>query len=315
MANERETLNLISGGAGRGARATLPAATEWSEKSERTVIRPIYVDPVPGKARQLQMQAVDSGLDAEAYEMKIEEALTGEMAPNTAVVLQLDQPAAVEHALLVSVEYPVPVFAYSMVRTQRDQLLGLALALAAEERDLKKRAAELFKSLAALTVRSGAGAIFGDDGRVQHRQAEAVYRRLCSRHLLRNLPKLIAGLPPESNPIEATWDGQTWQGLVIRPVAGWQQPVELARQVASDPDIPLIPGQEYTVAELGSDGIRLHRIRMRRLDGRMTVNGTAALDEAVAAEQAERLRREAETAMQRANRQAITRTQPIWFSE
>src|SRR5260221_395980 len=163
-------------------------------------------------------------------------------------------------------------------------------------------------------------AVLGAEGRPEHLALEAAYRQWFADHMNANLTKIVAKIRPESDPFEVTTDGQTTMPLLMRESPeGWRDTSVLAREIVEQPTDPITRGHDFTVGEIGPDGIRFHVARMRALDGKPAIHSAAVVDpktyEAADAERQERVQREAQEALQRAERQTVSRTQPVFTTD
>ncbi len=301
-------LSVFSGGAGRGARHLMPVIREINDISSRVRIEPTYVDPVPAKAATLAGEAVEQGVRAYSVEGHVEEFLTAETSDGRivgVVVLNLDRAAAIASALRVAMVQGQGVLGYLLIATPSAELLGVRLCFRANERDLVDKAARFFDGLAVVTARSGSSWVVGNNGRPEHRAAEAVYREWFADHLRANLQRVVGDIEPECSPVELTRDGRTTLAAVVtESPTGWKDPRDLAEEVAADPPMPLVRGEDFAILETGTDGVRIHRIRLRATDGRLAVFDTTAIDQATV-----------DAIAKRAERSTISRLNPAFTTD
>jgi hypothetical protein len=315
----RTTVTTIVGGAGRGAEAMLPAIQEWNNDSERFTIVPKYADPVPGRARQLTKRAKGMGISAEFSENRVQELITTNESANAfPIVLHVDRPGAIAEALLAAADRSLPVLGYLLMRLPDTTLVGAQLVFQEHENDQKLAAAAMFDELSQVTARSGTAEILGDRGRPEHLLAEPMYRARFGRHLQQNLRKLVAGLEPESAPIEFTFDGQdsVWTGIIDNRT-GWADPIQLAGEVLERAPLIIVRGSDFALVELGprGQGLRIHRVHYR-IDGRVSMQGTLLVDtQSLAAAERELMQRHAAEALRRAVRATISRLEPIFTTD
>jgi hypothetical protein len=135
-----------------------------------------------------------------------------------------------------------------------------------------------------------------------------------------NLQKVVADIEPECSPVELTRDGRTTLAAVVtESPTGWKDPRELAEEVAADPPMPLVRGEDFAILETGSEGVRIHRVRLRATDGRLAVFDTTAIDQATAEEakqqEIERKRLATEAIAKRAERSTISRLNPAFTTD
>ena len=79
--------------------------------------------------------------------------------------------------------------------------------------------------------------------------------------------------------------------------------MSLAVEVAHNPAVPLLRGEDFAVGEIGSDGIRIHEARLRKVDGQVRLRRTGAVDS-----NAIEL---AEESLRQAKLQSFSRSQPV----
>ena len=71
-APSRRTIEVLNGGANRGARAGLDAFESFNARSAEHAIVPVFVDPAPGVAAHTAALARNRGIEADSVEGKIE---------------------------------------------------------------------------------------------------------------------------------------------------------------------------------------------------------------------------------------------------
>ena len=204
------------------------------------------------------------------------------------------------------------ILGYIILRLPRDELLGLAYALGPDDIVGRDAGAVLLHELAAVSERNGSASIFGEGANPAHRLIEPLVRRWFKDHTKENLGKLAAGLEPVATTFQVTTDGRDVLHLLISIQDDWSDPAELAERVVLAPDSPLRRGIRFVVAEVvPGEGVRLHRVR-RRTDDKTSVDGMLTYDAAAAAELTnEELRRRTELALLRAERETLSRRNPI----
>jgi hypothetical protein len=266
---------LIHAGARRGAEALAPYLAAWNRESGMS-LRPIYVDPVPGRAATMRDRARELALPAEAEEAAIEDYLAkGEQhEPRSVLLLSLDHPRSISRTLESSAGHPV--LAYSMWQFPTGHLAGFQAVIAPADEATRRRLAALFLALGSLlTARAGSGAIFGEGADGANRVAEPMYRARIGAHLARNLPKLVAGLEPEDPAVELVMTASSPEAtIIVESPRAWRSAADLLGEGAGS---PIAPGQSLLILELGPDGLRVHRVRLRRVDRTVdfsTVTGT-----------------------------------------
>lgn len=314
--SKKTQIQTIHAGAGRGARLMLPPVRDFNLQSERFFMKPLYVDPIPGRADEVADEASRLGVFSTALEAKVEDSLMESRAEDSsAVVLQIDRPTAVAKAITCAAEYEKPVLQYMLLRVPDGNLYGIRMAFQSNENAEMKKAVKFYERLAEVTARSGHSMIVGEEGRSEHLIMEPSYRAWFGNHMKETLPKIVTGLEPDSHPIEMTPDGRRTLWVTIHDSgSSWSDPRGLAFELAERPSMPLIRGQEFMIAELGPKGLRLHQGSIRRIDGKLAIHGTSVVTEQTMRE-AEALRRETELALQRAVRQTISLSQPAFTTD
>jgi hypothetical protein len=317
---QRARVEVLTAGANRGARLMQPAFAEFNRASNRFTLSPVYADPVPDRAAALVREATSRGIPARGVEARVEEILPSREFKHLPLVLSLDNPEAIATALETAVLAERPVLAYFLIRLPNDELLGLRAVLQRGDEEHQKVGARFFRRLAEVTARSGAARVFGAEGRPEHLALETRYRQWFADHMNANLAKIVAKIRPESDPFEVTTDGQTTMSLLMRESPdGWTDPSVLARDVVEQPTDPIMRGHDFSVAEIGPDGIRFHIARMRASDGKPAIGAAAVVDpnayEAADVARRERAERETREALQRAERQTVSRTQPVFTTD
>jgi hypothetical protein len=317
---EHRRIEVITAGANRGARLMQPSIEKFNRVSERFTLAPVYVDPVPQRADQLVRSAHARGIPAKGIEGRLDEVLATPRLNNRPIIISVDNASAIASALEVIKLEERPVLIYFLVRMPNEQLLGIRAVLQRGDEDAQRLAAEFFKNLAFVTARSGASAVLGDGGRPEHIALEVVYRAWFAQHMHANVTKIIAGTRPENDPIEVTLDGNTTMTLMLKDATtGWSDPSVLARHVVNEPCSPISSGRDFAVAEIGHDGIRLHVVRLRATDGKPAIGAAAVVDidayRAADVERRERARRELVAAVERAERETISRRRPVFTTD
>ena len=302
----RTILLTVHAGAGRGAEFMMPELARFNSESQRFEIRPTIVDPAPRKAEVLAQQAQGIGIRAESIETRLEDFISTDNSNGCPIVVQIDRPASISSAFSQSINLRSPILAYLFIRTHLGTLMGVRIVVQPHEQERKADAALFFEQLALYTVRSGAAHVFGAAGRPEHLATEPLLRQWTAKHVRKNLPKVAVGIEPESPPFEMTTDGATTMQMFMRDNRqGWAEPFDMARSfIDEELPGPVLRGEDFMIAELGPDGVRFHTVRLREIDGKLTVRGRLALDvESV------------QQALERAERQTSSRVQPIWSTD
>jgi hypothetical protein len=316
----RARVDVITAGANRGARLMQPAFADFNRASNRFTLSPIYADPVPERAALLVREAAARGIPARAIEARVEEVLPSREFKNLPLILSVDNPEAIASALESAVLAERAVLIYFLIRLPNEELLGFRAVLQRGDEEQQKVGARFFRKLAHVTARSGAAAVLGAQGRPEHLALEMAYRRWFAEHMNANLTKIVARTRPESDVFEVTTNGQTTMTLLLRESAGgWADPSVLAREVIESPAAAIARGRDFAVAEIGPEGVRLHIVRVRALDGKPAIHAAAVVDtdayHAADVERRERAQRELQEALQRAERHTLSRTRPVFTTD
>ncbi len=306
---------VIIGGANRGARETIPILTEISRKMPLTAT---FVDPVPRRSVALVAQVRSPGLTARGIEGRIEEVLPRSEAGKAPVILHVDDPQVIA-ATLASVDLRArAVFTYLFVRLPSEQLLGIRSVLREGDEDACRKAVSFFERLGEIRARAGSAHVFGEKGRAEHAVVEPLYRqRWFGEHIASNLAHVLAGTRPDHDCFEVTTDGVTSLPLFfLQADAGWTPAAELAHKLVAQAPTAIVPGRSFMIAEIGKRGIKLHIARIRVTDGRVAVEDRAAVTPAgYAAAEAKRREEELRLALERARRETLSLTRPVWTSD
>lgn len=306
---------VLVGGAHRGAREIVPIVTDLNRTTESLALAPTFVDPMPGRSVALASRACAEGIAARGIQGRIEEVLSDAVFSRAPVILHVDDAGTIASTLADTVLAMRRVCVYLFVRLPSAELLGIRGVLGEGDEKVRDEAVAFFGRLGDVTARASAGQIFGREGRPEHATIEPVYRRRWfGEHLRSNLRRAYAGTRPEFHPFEVTTDGtQTLPLLFHRASEGWTPVDELASGVVRQTTMPLIPGREMMIAEVGARGIRLHRAWIRVKDGSIRARSAAEVTpEGYAAAERER---QVRAALERARLQTLSRTQPVYTSD
>jgi hypothetical protein len=320
-------LTIAAAGANHGGLGTLPYLAALSQDAERAEMNVLNVDPVPGRAHRLAARGQAQGIRALGREDNIETVIP-ELADDSLVLLNIDRPDAVATSLELLADRSVGVLGYGFLKAPDHRLFGFRFQYGAEEYESKRAGASCFRGIDRFTGRGGRDRIFGDRGQPEHLDLEPLFREWFGRHLNENITKYAAGLPSNNSNMELTTDGQrTLPVFVQQSQHDWADPYTLTSLVLFDPPEPVLRGDEFCVAEVQTEGVRLHFARLRKTDGRLSVDGFAGFDPQTlanleAAERArveaaerERLQRELTTALQQAERKTVTRRAPFFMTD
>lgn len=333
---ERHTLAIVDGGTNHGGRGLLPHVARLQRESDVIDVELIGVDPVPGRANRFISEAAQFGLRGHACEAKIEDVINGGVPDGAPVILNMDTPAAHAQALYQLADRKISVLGALYASSPVDgQLHGFRYVFGAEEHNEKREVAGMFRSLHAFAARGGRERIWGEQGRPEHLPLEPVYRDWTGRFVHENLAKIAVGLPSNNHYIEMTRDGRRTLPIIIRESPhGWVSPFALATEVLGNPPAPILRGDDFAIAELGTNGARFHFARLGKTDGRVRVNGYTGFDhdtldaaerearaqqvqhtESLQRADRDRQQREVAQAVRRAEQKTITRRRPLFFTD
>ena len=266
-------------GAGRGAERMLPYQAEFNKTSRTIRLQPLYIDPVPGKAQGIARRAQDLGVRAEVRESTAEQWLASperrQREDLTRLhVVAIDDPRGV--ARIVNASIQDPTFIYNVIDVPEFGLSGWRFDLGSEDAGLKSRVTAFYNRLADVTAPNGAREVFGDRSRTVNRLAEPRFRAWFADHFERNVAKRVHALPPETAPHEVTFDGHTTRRVeLMDSTAGWRTPQQLLGDLDTAVTVPVRPGTDFAVVELGTESIRIHRVRYRVTDRRFAFEGVS----------------------------------------
>lgn len=321
----KRKVSVLNIGAHRGARLNIPAFTEFNNSSVAAELVPTYADPLPGRAVALQREAAQQGVISTALERRGEDIVTSADAQSAdPVVLNVDRASAIASLLRGTQTARRAVLGYLLLKLPSGKLLGLRFVLEPQNTSAREAAVAFFDELASASERSSSDAIFGEGGDPAHSLQEPLIRRWFSDHTKANLGKLVAALEPVHASFEITPDGAETLPLILSLGTSWSEPTALAEQVLANPTSPIRRGIRFIVAEVvPGEGVRFHTVR-RRTDLVMTVDNAEVVDrsafvvararEMEAAREAE-LTRQAREALVRAEREMLSRTNPIWTTD
>jgi|SRR5579884_412686 len=277
ITDTRRSVDLINGGARRGAHAMATALADY-HRNGVFQLSTTYVDPSPGRAVAMRDEVRSLGLPAVADERGIEEYLALESPPKNAVlVLHLDSPKAIARAIELSDD--MPILSYTVLYWPTGHVTGLHSVISPEDFRTRHQLAHVYRRFADVTARAGSSAIFGERAPAANRDLEPLYRQAFANHLRANLPKLAACLEPESPSVEMTFDGRVAEPVVILDSeTAWLNETELRESIPRLITTPVAPGQGVLVCEVGPDGIRIHRALLRRIDRTLEVRTITGVD-------------------------------------
>lgn len=279
---KKERRPLWNGGANRGARLGLKAIENFNRASTRFEISPTYVDPVPGRAAALADEARKRGIDAHGVEARIEDWADTQDARGVPVLLNMDSPTSDANVIQRLGARVGAILGYKIVEMPDGRVSSVAMVLRSEEPEHLAAAQKLFAALGRLTERSGADAILGPTGSVAARAREPQIRQSFAAHTVKNLNKILAGLTPESPPLEVG-NGIDSAPLYIRETDGRADAEALVESVANNPEHPMRRGTSFSVAEIvtPTGEVRFHDARRRSVDDQVSVRTRGILERSV----------------------------------
>ena len=271
--NSRLPIRLVHNGAGRGGRYRQQQLADFNRRSRTIRLDPIWVDPDPGKARGLVEDGTSIGLKGSFAETTGEEYLAGlDSDSRTVVVTAIDDAAATGRIIRLAEENPH--FVYSIVDLPEYGVTGWAFALPPKDKVGKQAAQTVYNALDGLTARGGTRDVFGPPGASVNRFLEQRFRAYFARHFEHNIGKALHGLEPEASPAEVTFDGKTTsQVVVLEPGIEWRSAAQLLDELKSSLTVPVRPGKDFTIVELGNEAMRIHKARYRVSDRRFALDG------------------------------------------
>lgn len=318
----KTTRRIFDAGANRGARRNLPALRELNRASDRFAIEIAPTDPIPGRATALAEEARANGLAATPFEARIEELVRSDEYKGEPIIFNLDRASAIAGALAALENRATTIMTYLIGVLPNGRMFGLRGVNLPGEVDVRADGRALFGTLGKVSERAGSRAIFGAGADPAHGALENGVRAWFGAHCKDNLGKILAGLEPESPPFEITWDGVESIPLHIVVCEKFGDPYAVVETVAEHPQTTIARGQNFVVAEVTPDAVRLHESRRRSSDARVVVKGTSTIDESSTLARAEATPRVVETLRSASKRTAtpvieaelVTEPQDPWPS-
>jgi hypothetical protein len=317
---ERRIIPLLVAGNGRGAHAMLPYLTRHNRTSQSTEMVLACVDPVVGKASAFAQGARLHGVQAEAVEATVEHVLETDRLHGAMVVYcAVDRPGAVKAAVRGARARGLPCIGYFLLAMPEPQrkLLGVQFVVAADEQAAHADLDLFLDTLARIVPRGGSADVFQSAGGLQTHLSEPAIRAEFAEHLTKNAPKVVAGLEPESPPLEVATGDRVSTLYVVDHADGWATTGVLWADLLNRPDVGLRRGSSLVVAEVGpSDALRFHEARVRVTDGGLVFGPlVAAVSRGqLERQQQERLRKEVERERQ-VEASTLSRLSPIGMTD
>lgn len=270
-------LPLLVAGNGRGAHAMLPFIAHHNQTSAATEVVLACVDAAPTKGERFAAEAEVRGVRARSVEASIEDVLASNDLSGTMVVYSaLDRPGAVRALLQGAQGRRLPAVGYFLLALPEPtrKLFGIRFVIRADEVTVHDELAALLDTLSASVPRGSSRDVFGEAGKFSHHLTEPVIRSGFAEHLVRNAPKVIAGLEPESPPLEIATADRVSTLHVLDHAGGWQTIEQIIAQVLNRPTVSKRRGSSHVIAEIGpGPGLRFYQAVTRVTDGRLVING------------------------------------------
>lgn len=268
---------LLVAGGGDGFTKCLPALASGLGATTRQHVAIALAEPVPQKAEQAIRLGAEVGLTVTPYVGLAEGAVCDRVGGVSPIVAFLDATESIRRIFTAPAAENRAVFVY-LVLLIGETLFALRMIFTpARDAIARREGTLLFERLQPYLLPTGRSGIFGAGMRSAFRLVEPLLRRWMAEHLAANLPKVLAGLPPTSAPVEVTLDGRRTMPLVIAHHPGGFRPLaELASSVLDGGQVPLRKGEDVAVAELGTAGVHFHIFPTRGTEGRpSTARGVA----------------------------------------
>lgn len=270
----REIVPLLVAGNGRGARSMLPYLIKHNRTSRSTELVLACVEPSPGKGAAFAAEASLHGVRAQAVESTIEAVLGKEGLREAMVVYSaMDRPGAVRAAIDGARVRNLPAVGYFLLFFPEPtrKLFGIRFVVRPDELKVHEELTALLDTLSAVVPRGSSREVFADTGGTTAHMSEPAIRAGFAEHLTRNAPKVIAGLEPESPPLEIASADRVSTLHVVDHRDTWMMPGLLWADLLNRPDVTLRRGTSIVVAEVGpGPGLRLHQANVRMTDGGIT---------------------------------------------
>ncbi len=262
---ESPPTRILVAGAGEGGKASLALLPKSPVRGDGKINAVVLADPSEANLRAGLVTAAKRGLSATGTTCHAEDAIVGGILAPAPAIIQVDRLEPLAKILLTAEAALRPLLAFFLVLLPGGRLLGLQLAFDGDATGLRRDAAGFLALLSLFTRRGSREAIFGMATRVSHRLAEPLYRIWFADRVARNLPKFLAGLPPVSEPIEATFDGKATLPLlpVFHDGDFWASTALLETALDTHPNAPPLDS-DVLVAEGIPNGVRLHIGRAKK---------------------------------------------------
>lgn len=263
----RTEMLVIFAGGNAGGTAAADVLADANSRAHETEFTLHVVDPNGENLRRIADHATGRGLRVTTEQKPIEMALDAR-TDSVPLGIFIDAPASIAAALDAAIATSRPILLYVAILLATGDLLGLRAVLPTTNHAVARQLAKLFRAISGATVRSGASAVFGAEARPRSAELEPLIRNWFAAHVVANIYKLLYNLPPVSAPIEVTRDGTAAMPLFIHDsAAAWDDPQALVQRILARPPLPITPGTDVVIAEIGPQAdVRLHEARLRRTD-------------------------------------------------
>lgn len=265
---------ILNVGANRGARANLPALTNFARRSDASPLHLVYVDPAPGRARETTELARRRGLDSTSLEARAEDVLNASEA--TAVVANVDDPSTLAQVIEAARGERLPLLGLLILQLPDGRLSALMHSLRASDPQAERLVA-FHRALATLTARGGSRSIFGRGTAPTNLLLEPSIRRAFVDHSESELARVIADVPAEREPAEIAIAGRPPVPFLVTENPTFGDPREVVGRLIDEGDFTLRRGRSMVAAEVTPEGIRLHEARLRVIDGELAVRPVSTL--------------------------------------
>ena len=247
----------------------------------------IVVDPESGRAKTGAERLQSMGVEAKFIEAPIQEVKILEHGqPNGSRMVMNWMTDGPEPPAWGLRQYPNCAHQIQLyTKMPNGVLYGKSMTVKAGDNCMQNDLADFFEAVQRVAANTGSDFIWGRRGRAEHRSAEPLYRNWNRELMLSSLQRLVSGRELSIDSVQITGDGRETMPLLIQNHRnGWRSPEDIAEELISSSDQPLIRGSSFAVGEIGPDGIRIHRARLRKLDGQIYMEGFPTLNRAAVTE-------------------------------
>ena len=271
--DSRQPIEVVHNGAGRAARFRLQPLADINRISTSVRFDPTWVDPALGKGRGLVEDGNALGLNGSFVETTGQDyAKTLESDSRTVSVTAIDDAASLPE--LVRLNQERPHFIQFFLDFPGYGPTAWAFLLGRNEKEAQSTAIRFFQALPGIVARGGTSDVFGPPAASATRHLEPRFRVFLDDHFKKNIGKVLHGLEPEVSPIVMSFDGKiTSQVVVLEPGDDWRNAAQLLDEVKSSLQVPVRPGIDFTIVEVGHEEMRIHRARYKISDRQFALEG------------------------------------------